>query len=428
MRQGRPSPEQLLALIKDEEKSRSQGKLTIFLGFAAGVGKTYAMLEDAQQQRDEAGMVVAYVETHGRIETEKLLSGLEILPRKQIDYRGINIPEMDLDLVLARKPRLALVDELAHTNAPGSRHPKRYQDVEELLQAGIDVYTTLNIQHLESVRNTVAQITGVWVRETVPDSIVDRAAEIKLVDLPPDELILRLKEGKVYIPEMIAHATKDFFRKGNLSALREIALRIAAERVERQTQTYMQTQAIQGPWAAAEHILVCINGSPLANRVVRSARRLASQLNAEWSVVYVETPDNIHLSSGQRERLDHALQLAKRLGADVQELQGQSVADTVMEYAKVHNITKIVVGKPLRSRWQELFRPSVSAQIIKKSGHFDIHVVSGKGEPVEQEKETVSKTSINWRGYLISLGLVIVATLIGVLLQSFVHPANLIMI
>jgi len=428
MRQSRPSPDQLLSRIKAEEERQSQGKLTIFLGFAAGVGKTYAMLEDAQQQKDEEGLVVAYVETHGRTETERLLGGLEILPRKQIDYRGILIPEMDLDAVLARKPRLALVDELAHTNAPGSRHPKRYQDVEELLDAGIDVYTTLNIQHLESVRNTVAQITGVWVRETVPDSIVDRAAEIKLVDLPPDELILRLKEGKVYIPEMIAHAIKDFFRKGNLSALREIALRIAAEHVERQTQVYMQTQAIQGPWAAAEHLLVCVNSGPLANRVVRSARRLASQLNAEWSAVYVETPDNIRLSAAQRERLAHTMQLAKRLGADVQELQGQSVADTVIDYAKAHNITKIVVGKPLGNRWQEVFQGSVSAQIIRKSSHFDIHVVSGKGEPVEQEKESDSRDSFNWRGYLISLGLVIAATLIGVFLQPLVHPANLIMI
>jgi len=428
MRQSRPSPEQLLARVKAEEERQSQGNLTIFLGFAAGVGKTYAMLEAAHQQKDDADLVVAYVETHGRMETGRLLEGLEILPRKQIDYRGILIPEMDLDLVLARKPRLALVDELAHTNAPGSRHPKRYQDVEELLQAGIDVYTTLNIQHLESVRNTVAQITGVWVRETVPDSIVDRAAEIKLVDLPPDELILRLKEGKVYVPEMIAHAVRDFFRKGNLSALREIALRIAAEHVEKQTQAYMQLQAIQGPWAAAEHLLVCLDSGLLVNRVVRSARRLASQLNAEWSAVYVETPDNIRLSAARRERLAHAMQLAKRLGADVQELQGQSVADTIIDYAKTHNITKIVVGKPLRSRWQEMLRRSVSAQIIRKSSHFDIHVVSGKGEPVEQEKESASKTSINWRGYLISLGLVIVATLIAVLLQSFVHPANLIMI
>jgi len=362
------------------------------------------------------------------VETEKLLNGLDIMPRKQIDYRGIMIPEMDLDLVLARKPRLALVDELAHTNAPGSRHPKRYQDVEELLLAGIDVYTTLNIQHLESVRNTVAQITGVWVRETVPDSIVDRAAEIKLVDLPPDELILRLKEGKVYVPEMIAHATADFFRKGNLSALREISMRIAAERVEKQTQDYMHTQAIQGPWAAAEHLLVCIDSGPLANRVVRSARRLASQLNAEWTAVHVETPDNIRLSSSGRERLDHTMQLAKRLGADVQELQGQSVADTIIEYARGHNITKIVVGKPLKSRWQEMLRESVSTQIINRSGHFEIHVVSGKGEPVEQEKEDTTKTSINWRGYLISLGLVMAATVLGVLLQSYVHPTNLIMI
>jgi two-component system sensor histidine kinase KdpD len=428
MRQSRPSPDQLLARIKAEEQLQSEGKLTIFLGFAAGVGKTYAMLEAAQQQKDEAGLVVAYVETHGRVETEKLLGGLEILPRKQVDYRGILIPEMDLDAVLVRKPRLALVDELAHTNAPGSRHPKRYQDVEELLKAGIDVYTTLNIQHLESVRNTVAQITGVWVRETVPDSIVDRATEIKLVDLPPDELILRLKEGKVYVHEMIAHAVKDFFRKGNLSALREIALRIAAEHVERQTQAYMQTQAIQGPWAAAEHLLVCVDSGPMANRVVRSARRLASQLNAEWSAVYVETPDNIRLSSAQRERLTHTMQLAKRLGADVQELQGQSVADTVIDYAKAHNITKIVVGKPLKSRLQEMLRGSISAQIIRKSGHFDIHVVSGKGEPVEQGKESDVKTSIDWRGYLISLGLVILATLIGAFLQPVVDPVNLIMI
>jgi len=428
MRQSRPSPDQLLSRIKAEEERRSQGNLTIFLGFAAGVGKTYAMLEAAQQRKDEAGLVVAYVETHGRVETERLLGGLEILPRKQVDYRGILIPEMDLDSVLARKPRLALVDELAHTNAPGSRHPKRYQDVEELLDAGIDVCTTLNIQHLESVRNTVAQITGVWVRETVPDSIVDRAAEIKLVDLPPDELILRLKEGKVYVPEMIAHAVKDFFRKGNLSALREIALRIAAEHVERQTQVYMQTQAIQGPWAAAEHLLVCVDSGPLANRVVRSARRLASQLNAEWSAVYVETPDNIHLSSARRERLAHTLQLAKRLGADVQELQGQSVADTVIDYAAAHNITKIVVGKPVQSHWQELFRASVSAQIIKKSSHFDIHVVSGKGEPVEQDRKSDLKTSFNWRGYLISMGLVVAATLIGILLLPFVQPANLIMV
>ena len=428
MRQSRPSPDQLLARIQAEEERQNRGKLTIFLGFAAGVGKTYAMLEAAQQQKGETGLVVAYVETHGRMETERLLAGLEILPRKQIDYRGILVPEMDLDLALERKPRLALVDELAHTNAPGSRHPKRYQDVEELLNAGIDVYTTLNIQHLESVRNTVAQITGVWVRETVPDSIVDMAAAIKLVDLPPDELMLRLKEGKVYVPEMIAHATKDFFRKGNLSALREIALRIAAEHVERQTQAYMQSQAIQGPWAAAEHLLVCINSGPLANRVVRSARRLASQLNAEWSAVYVETPDNIRLSSARRERLEHTMQLAKRLGADVQELQGQSVADTVIDYAKAHNITRIVVGKPLKSRWQEMLRSSVSAQIIRKSGHFDIHIVSGKAEPAVQDRDSGVKTSINWRGYLISLGLVILATLIGVLLQPLIHPANLIMI
>jgi len=428
MREQRPSPDELLMRIKAEEQQQKQGRLSIFLGYAAGVGKTYAMLEAAQQQKKETDLVVAYIETHGRAETEKLLEGLQVIPRKQTDYRGIVITEMDLDAVLARKPRLALVDELAHTNAPGSRHPKRYQDVEELLEAGIDVYTTLNIQHMESVRNTVAQITGVWVRETVPDTIVDRAAEIKLIDLPPDELIKRLKEGKVYITEQIAHAIADFFRKGNLSALREVALRLAAEHVDKQTSTYLHTHAIQGSWPAAEHILACISPGPLSNRLVRSARRLASQLNADWFAVYVETPDNIRLSSAQQERLASTLQMAKRLGANVLILQGQSVATTVVEYASAHNITKIVVAKPQRTRLQEILRGSIAAQIIRQSNFIDVYVVSGKGEPVRQDQISKPRSSLNWRGYLIVIGLVIAATLIGKLIQPFFDPANLIMI
>ena len=290
MSEKRPSPDELLARIKAEERRKKLGKLTIFLGYAAGVGKTYAMIEAAQRRKKELDIVVAYVETHGRAETEALLKGLEIVPPRQMEYHGIKISEMDLDAVLKRQPQLALVDELAHTNAFGSRHPKRYQDVEELLEAGIDVYTTLNIQHVESVRNRVAQITGVWVRETLPDTIIDIASEIKLVDLPPDELLERLKEGKVYVPEQIAHAIADFFRKGNLTALREVTMRVAAEHVDRQVQVYMQTHAVRGPWPAGEKLLVCIGPGPLGNRLVRNGRILASQLDAEWFAVYVETP------------------------------------------------------------------------------------------------------------------------------------------
>ncbi len=429
MREGRPSPDELLIHVQAEEQQQKQGRLTIFLGFAAGVGKTYAMLQAAQEQKEEIDLVVAYVETHGRAETEELLEGLPTVPPRQVDYRGITIPEMDLDAVLARKPQLALVDELAHTNASGSRHPKRYHDVEELLNAGIDVYTTLNIQHVESIRNTVAQITGVWVRETVPDTIIDRAYEIKLVDLPPDELIKRLKDGKVYVPEQIAHATADFFRKGNLSALREVALRVAAEQVERQTRSYMHTHAVQGPWPATEHVLACISPGPLSSRLLRSARRLASQLNGDWVAIYVETPDNVNLSSAKQVRLSTAFQLAKRLGADVVVVQGQSVAQAITEYAEAHDITKIVIGKSKRSRWQEFFFGSLVSRIIRQSRFIDVYVVGGKAEPAAvQEKEAGAAQAFNWRGYLVSLAMVVGVTLVGWLIRSYINPTNLIMV
>jgi two-component system sensor histidine kinase KdpD len=340
MAEKRPSPDELLARMKAEEQQKHQGRLTIFLGYAAGVGKTYAMLEAAQQRKKEIDLVVGYAETHGRAETESLLKGLEIIPRRQTEYRGVQLTEMDLDAVLARRPQLALVDELAHTNAPGSRHPKRYQDIEELLDAGIDVYTTLNAQHVESARDKVAQITSAWVRETVPDTIVDRATEIKLVDLPPDELIRRLKEGKVYVPEQVLHATSEFFRKGNLTALREVTMRLAAEHVDKQMRAYMQRHAVRGPWHTAERLLVCISPGPLGNRMVRNARILASQLNAEWFAAYVETPDSVLLSSTQQDRLVNTLRFAERLGAKTLKLRGQSVAQTIMEYANTHNITK----------------------------------------------------------------------------------------
>jgi two-component system sensor histidine kinase KdpD len=424
----RPSPDELLARIKTEEQQKKQGKLTIFLGYAAGVGKTYAMLEAAQRQKNEIDLVVGLVETHGRAETDALLTGLAIIPRKQIEYHGINLTEMDLDAVLARRPQLVLVDELAHTNAHGSRHPKRYQDVEELLEAGIDVYSTLNVQHVESMRNTVSQITGVWVRETIPDTIVDMAAEIKLVDLPPDELLERLKQGKVYVPEQIVHAINDFFRKGNLTALREVTMRIAAEHVDKQVQFYMQTHAVRGRWPAAERLLVCIGPGPLGNRLVRNGRILASQLGAEWYAVYVETPGIIPLSSAHRDRLEATLRLAERLGAEVLKLQGNSVAGTVVEYANAHNISKVVVGRPERSRWLELVRGSVADQLIRQSENIDVYIVGSKAEPAPPENLLAAQPSQWWWGYLKGLALVIAATLIGELLRPFFDPTNLFML
>src|SRR5512136_2580236 len=310
--QERPNPDELLARIQVEEQQRARGKLKIFLGYAAGVGKTYAMLEAAHQRKAEGIVpVVAYVETHGRAETEAMLQDLEIVPRKQVEYRGIALPEMDVDAVLARHPQLALVDELAHTNAPGARHPKRYQDVEELLEAGIDVYATLNVQHIESLNDAVAQITGVTVRETIPDQVMDEAAEIELTDLPPDELLQRLKEGKVYVPDQAARAIEKFFRAGNLTALREMSLRRAAERVDDQMRAYMRTRAIPGPWPVGERLLVCISPSPLAEKLVRTTRRLADELNAEWFAVYVEVASKPELNAAKRERLGKTLQLAE---------------------------------------------------------------------------------------------------------------------
>jgi len=294
----RPDPDELLKQVEDEERKQTRGKLKVFLGYSAGVGKTYTMLEEAQNQKIKGtDVVVACVESHGRKETEELLAGLESIPLKEIEYRGIKVREMDLDAVLARHPQLVLVDELAHTNAPTSRHPKRYQDVEELLDAGIDVFTTLNVQHLESVNDAVEQISGIRVKETVPDLVLDEAIEIKIVDLPPKELIQRFREGKVYVPDRVGIALENFFNEGNLIALREMTLRRAAEHVDEQMMAYMHTQSIEGPWPVGEKLLVCIgNSRALNDRVVRTGRRLADEIKAKWAVIYVETPAHSRLS------------------------------------------------------------------------------------------------------------------------------------
>ncbi|MDD1712503.1 MAG: sensor histidine kinase KdpD [Methanoregulaceae archaeon] len=426
----RPDPDLLLARVREEERHQNRGKLKIFLGYVAGVGKTYEMLAAAHLRKNEGiDVQIGYVETHGRPETEVLLDGLTLIPRKQMVYRGVTLEEMDLDTILAIHPALVLVDELAHTNAPGSRHLKRYQDVEELLDAGIDVYSTLNVQHLESLNDVIAQITGVIVRETIPDGVIDEATEIEIVDLAPPELLQRLKEGKIYVPELAARAIEQFFNEGNLYALREITLRRAAERVDDQMLAYMQTRAIPGPWPAGEHILVCVGPSPLSERLIRTARRQADRMNAHWTAIYVETPSHHRLSKGAKEQVGRSLQLAEKLGGTPVSAFGINVADTAIDYARKHNITRIIIGKTLRPRWQEFVFGSVVDQLIHHSGTIDVYVISSTEKmpekPVELEPLLPASPP---RGYINSLALLIVITVIGWSIKSIISPTNLIML
>jgi len=434
----RPDPDELLARLQAEERLPVRGRLKIFLGYAAGVGKTYSMLDAAHQRVAEGvDVVVGIIETHGRKETEALLKDLEVLPRKKIDYNGVTLYEMDLDAVLARRPRdgkrlLVLVDELAHTNAPGMRHPKRYQDVEEILSAGIDVYTTVNIQHLESLNDVVQQITGVKVRETVPDRIIDEADEVELVDLPPDELLNRMREGKVYVPHQVSRALENFFRKGNLTALRELSLRRVAEQVDDQMIDYMQTESISGPWPAGERIMVSLNTNPLEERLVRAGRRLANDLDAEWFVVFVETPAYQHSLPQIKARIQRNLQLAEELGANVVNITGTSVADEVIDFAHENNITKIIVGKPSRLHWFEIVSGTLVDQIIRNSGQIDVYVVSDGGEkPQKAEHQFLPEALTPHRPfsrYFGALLLVIAATLLGFPLRSYLAPSNILIL
>lgn len=425
----RPDPDELLARVQAEEARQARGQLKIFLGYAAGVGKTFAMLEAARQRQAEGvDVVIGYVETHGRAETEALVRGLETVPRRLIAYRGTVLPEMDLDAVLARRPALALVDELAHSNAPGSRHARRYLDVEELLAAGIDVYTTMNVQHLESLNDVVAQITGVTVWEKVPDSVLDSASSIEVVDLPPPELLQRLQDGKVYVPEQAAQAIQRFFRMGNLTALRELTLRRTAEQVDEQMRAYMQTRAIPGPWPAGDRLLVCISPSPLSERLVRSARRLAHELKAEWFAVYVETIGNARLPQADQDRIARTLRLAEELGAKTVTLPGHDVATTIVDYARQHNITKIIAGKPLRPRWRELLGGAVVDRLIQHSGDIDIYVVSSAPNGMVAVTPKSWRPHRPWQRYVWAVALVALATLAGEPIHRIVTPTNLVML
>src|SRR2546422_6978993 len=371
----RPSPEALLAQAAREERRR----LKVFVGAAPGVGKTYAMLQAArEQQRQATDVVVGVVETHGRPETQALLDGLEVIPRRRLEYRGQTLEEMDLDAILARRPALVVVDELAHTNAPGSRHPKRFQDVEEILDAGIDVYSTVNIQHLESLNDVVAQITGVRVRETVPDRILDRADEIKLIDLSPEELLQRLREGKVYVPEQAERAIRNYFRPSNLTALRELALRETAEHVDDQMQAYLRTQAGEGHWAVAERIMVAVSGGPLAERLVRAGRRIAERRDVPWLTVFVDPPRFQHRPEAERERVMRALRLAEQLGGEAGLTPRQPVAEERAPPARGGDRGGSTRGGPPRSGWRALWRPPLLAGLIRRPRPVDVRGISAQ--------------------------------------------------
>ncbi|MDA8083907.1 MAG: sensor histidine kinase KdpD [Nitrospiraceae bacterium] len=425
----RPSPDELLANLKVEEEREREGKLKIFFGAAPGVGKTYAMLEAAREKRSEGIDVVAgIVETHGRRETGVLAEGLEIIPRREIEYSGAVLREFDLDAALKRRPGLILVDELAHTNAPGCRHKKRWKDVFELLAAGINVYATLNVQHIESLNDVVAQITGVVVRETVPDLVLDRADELAIIDLPPEDLLQRLKEGKVYTGEMAERAQHNFFRKGNLLALREIALRRTAERVDEQMQTYRQVKGVREVWPAAERIMVCIGANPRSIRLIRAAKRMAASLHAEWMAVSIEAPAKVKPSESDLRQLADHMRLAESLGAETVTLSGHRASEEILNYARSRNVTKIIIGKATHPRWKDRIYGSFLDEIVRGSGDIDIYVITGDaGEPAHKISPRPASSRWKKQDWLIGIGSVMVCTGIAAVIAPYVTLVDLAM-
>ncbi|HEY0123285.1 MAG TPA: sensor histidine kinase KdpD [Rhizobium sp.] len=422
----RPSPDALLEKARQE----TRGRLKIFLGAAPGVGKTYEMLLSGKAKiADGVDVVVGVVETHGRRETQALLEGFEIIPRVNIDYKGRALDEMDLDAILKRRPDLVLVDELAHSNAHGSRHPKRYLDVKELLDRGIDVYTTLNIQHVESLNDVVSQITRVRVRETVPDSIIDLADDVEIIDLTPDDLIKRLHDGKVYVSRTAERALTNYFTPGNLTALRELALRRTAQRVDDQLLTHMQAHAIPGPWAAGERVLVSIDHHPRSASLVRYAARMASRLRAPWAAVYVETNRAISLTEAQRDTIAATLRLAEQLGGEAITIPGREVAEELLRHSASNNVTHIVIGSPKVGTWRDWSRASVSYELIRKAGDISVHVISGNDAEASTAsrgvKSAPAPTPFQLRGYILATLYVAVALGFCVILDQVLDVRNL---
>ena len=426
----RPDPDKLLKNIQAEDSKK--GKLKIFFGAVAGVGKTYTMLEQARvRKREGIDVAVGIVETHKRQETAALLEGLKVIPLKSITYKNIEVKEFDLEAALKRRPALILVDELAHSNAPGSRHTKRWQDVEELLDAGINVYTTLNVQHCESVNDVVAQITKVIVRETVPDNFVEKADEIELVDIPTEELLKRLKEGKVYLGEQAQLAVGNFFRFGNLIALRQLALKYTTRSVDTKMRLYKDVHEIPTVWKVGEQFLVSISSNPGATKIIRAARQIASDLGAQWTVVHVEGPSAFERSAEDKSRAAEMLRFAEKLGANTATLSGDDVAETLISYAQSKNISRIIIGKPGKPSLKEIFFGSFIDKLTRKCGDIDLYLISGESaeELLKTESMPVKKVkSFSWKGVLWAVFIIALCTTVNKLLFSYLALANLIMV
>jgi two-component system sensor histidine kinase KdpD len=422
----KPDPEAILEEFKKDQSKK--GRLKIFLGYAPGVGKTYTMLEQARVLKKRGvDVVIGLVETHGRKETEALQEGLETVPLKEIAYKGIKLRELDVKAVIKRKPALVLVDELAHTNAPDSVHLKRYQDVAEILANDIDVYTTVNVQHFESVNDVVASVTGIIIKETVPDHMLDEADEIEVVDIPIDELHQRLKEGKVYIPEQAQQAVEQFFKRSNLLALREITLRRVATKLDTELVTYMKARAIIGPWPVMERLLVCIAPSPYAKQLIRKAYQLAEETKAEWFAVYVESVSQLQLSDKDRAELARALEFAEELGAKVRTLSGSDVAEEILRFADQEKITKILIGKPIKRGIFGIFKKSPIDKLVRSRKEADIYliepVIEG-GEGVPEKKSPRPRTRFSFRNYGLSLILLPPVVLAGFLIHYLLKIQN----
>jgi two-component system, OmpR family, sensor histidine kinase KdpD len=421
----RPNPDEILARVKAEDSHR--GKLKVFFGAVAGVGKTYTMLEAARLRKKEGvDLIVGYVETHKRAETEALLEGLNILPPKVVRYKNVELREFDIDAALERNPNLILVDELAHTNVPGSRHPKRWQDVEELLDHGINVYTTLNVQHWESATDIVAQVTGITVRETVPDTIIENADEIELVDLPAEELLKRLKEGKVYLGAQAERAAQHFFQPGNLIALRQLALRYTEHNVTAKLGSYKQLHSISKVWNVRDHFLVCLSESPSGVRLIRAGKRIASDLGVGWIVAHVTTLNELHQE--EKNRISEMMRFAEKLGARTVTLSGREIAETLISYARSNNITKIIVGKPGKRNWREFLFGSVIDELARKCGEIDLYLISGDTHDQPIKSRPVALPSFSWNNFLWTTGIVLLCTLINLFLFLHLALVNLIMV
>lgn len=429
MNDTRPDPDRLLARVQASEARAARGKLKIFFGASPGVGKTYTMLEAGREQaKDGLDVVIGYVEPHARPETQALVLGLDVMARLEVPYRGTRLVEFDLDAALERRPQLILVDELAHTNAPGLTHAKRWQDVVRLLDAGISVYTTLNVQHLESLNDVVAQITGVAVAETVPDSIFENADEVELVDLPPGDLLERLREGKVYVASQAERAVQHFFTKGNLMALRELALRKAAERVGAQMEDYRQEHGLAGAKAVTERLLVCVSPSPFSVQLVRATRRIAAGMKAPWIAVHVETPRDARMSQADHDRLAQTMHLVEQLGGETATVSGDHLADELIHYARSRNVSKIIVGKPNQPRWREWLRGSLVYEVTRKCGDIDVYVISGDPEKRLPPPSRSVERPRSQTGYAAAIASAVVSSLICWPLAGYLDPTNLLMV